>query len=291
MRFFIYLSYDGGRYHGWQVQPNGISVQQTLEECLSTVMRREIGVTGAGRTDAGVHASMMVAHFDWDNNNPGTPLSLITEDGLLNTAQLSYRLNRILPHDIAIQRIVQVPDDFHARFSATARTYYYFLHDVKDPFLCQYSYRTHFNLDFQAMNRAAELLLSHSDFAAFCKSHTDVKTTFCHVTRAEWQQIDDHRWRFVITANRFLRNMVRAVVGTLVEVGRHRMTLDDFQRVLNGRKRTAAGESMPANALFLADIVYPDTNTSPTSPSNTNLTLKYQTSPSKIEGAGGSVMK
>ncbi len=260
MRFFIYLSYDGGRYHGWQVQPNGVSVQQTLEQCFTTVMRREIAVTGAGRTYAGVHAATMVAHFDWDNQVPGTPATLLHDDGSLDTGQLAYRLNRITPHDIAIQRIVRVPADFHARFSATARTYHYFLHDVKDPFLCQFSYRTHFSLDFEAMNRAAALMLAHSDFAAFCKSHTDVKTTLCRVTCAQWQQMDEHRWRFVITANRFLRNMVRAVVGTLIEVGRHRMTIDDFQRVLDGRKRTAAGESMPANALFLYDIEYPDFN-------------------------------
>jgi len=242
MRYFITLSYDGTRFHGWQIQPNGISVQGELQHALSLILRTEIQVTGAGRTDAGVHAAMMVAHFD--TSMP------------IDCQQLAYKLNKLLQRDIAIQHIRQVDDALHARFSATSRTYYYYVHTHKDPFLRHYSCEIHYPLDFQLMNRAAALLLQHEDFQAFCKSHADVKTTICHITRAQWVQIAPTQWRFEITANRFLRNMVRAVVGTLIDVGRKRITVDDFQKVIQLRKRTNAGESMPPNALFLQDIQY-----------------------------------
>lgn len=242
MRYFVTLNYDGTRFHGWQVQPNGISVQGELQRCLSLLLRQEVTVTGAGRTDAGVHARMMVAHFDVEQT--------------LDCHQLAYKLNKLLPQDIAIQDIQPVADDLHARFSATARTYHYFLHSVKDPFLRHYSCELHYPLDFELMNQAARMLLSYDDFGAFCKSHADVKTTLCHVTHAEWRSVGTGRWMFVITANRFLRNMVRAVVGTLVEVGRGRLSLDDFRRVVEGKRRTEAGESMPAHALFLEKIEY-----------------------------------
>lgn len=242
MRYFVNLNYDGTRFHGWQVQPNGISVQGELQRCLSLLLRQEVTVTGAGRTDAGVHARMMVAHFDVEQS--------------LDCHQLAYKLNKLLPQDIAIQDIQPVADDLHARFSATARTYHYFLHTVKDPFLRHYSCELHYPLDFELMNQAARMLLSYDDFGAFCKSHADVKTTLCHVTQAEWRSVGTGRWVFVITANRFLRNMVRAVVGTLVEVGRGRLSLDDFRRVVEGKRRTEAGESMPAHALFLEKIEY-----------------------------------
>jgi len=242
MRYFITLSYDGTRYHGWQVQPNGISVQGELQSGLSLLFRDDVQVTGAGRTDAGVHASMMVAHFDTDRE--------------VDCRQLAYKLNRLLPHDIAISKVEPVRDDLHARFSATRRTYHYFVHTHKDPFLRHYSCELHYPLDFALMNEAASLLLTYEDFGAFCKSHADVKTTLCHVTKAEWTEMSSGQWRFEITANRFLRNMVRAVVGTLIEVGRGRMTVDDFRKVIEGKRRTEAGESMPANALFLVDIRY-----------------------------------
>ena len=242
MRYFITLSYDGTRYHGWQIQPNGISVQEELQHALSLLLRQEVAVTGAGRTDAGVHASMMVAHFD----------SLEPVD----CCQLAYKLNKLLPQDIAVGGIRQVADDMHARFSALARTYYYYIHTVKSPFLRHYSCELHYPLDFGLMNRAAQQLLIHDDFAAFCKSHADVKTTLCRVSKAEWRQTSQGQWLFEITANRFLRNMVRAVVGTLIEVGRGRLSPDDFQRVVEGRRRTEAGESMPAHALFLQNIEY-----------------------------------
>lgn len=243
MRYFITLSYDGTRFHGWQVQPNGISVQGELQRALGLLLRQEVGITGAGRTDTGVHATMMVAHFDLDK-----PLD--------DPAQLTYKLNKLLPQDIAVQRIEPVADDMHARFSATSRTYYYYLHTVKSPFLRHYSCELHYPLDFALMNEAARLLTQYDDFGAFCKSHADVKTTLCQVTRAEWVSVGDGQWRFEITANRFLRNMVRAVVGTLIDVGRGRLSVDGFRQVIEGRRRTEAGESMPGNALFLTHITY-----------------------------------
>ena len=243
-RYFVYFSYDGTAYHGWQIQPNGNSVQAELQRCLSTLLREEISVTGAGRTDAGVHARQMVAHFDTE----------LVIDG----PQLTYKLNRILPQDIAVTDVREVPDDLHARFSAVSRTYHYYIHTQKDPFLRNTSCELHYALDFERMNEAAAKLLTYSDFGAFCKSHADVKTTLCQVTCARWVQQSSYSWYFEITANRFLRNMVRAVVGTLIDVGRGRLSIDDFCRIIEGKKRTDAGESMPAHALFLEQVEYPE---------------------------------
>lgn len=245
MRYFVTLSYDGTRYHGWQIQPNGVSVQEKLQEALSTLLREPVTVTGAGRTDAGVHARMMVAHFD-----------LPSYDGMLDGKQLAYKLNRLLPYDIAVSKVEAVSDDMHARFSAKSRMYRYYLHTTKDPFQKAYSCEIHYPLDFSMMNEAARLLMTYEDFGAFCKSGADVKTTLCNVTKAEWVQTSATTWYFEIRANRFLRNMVRAVVGTLIEVGRERLSLEDFKKVIEGKRRTEAGESMPGNALFLEDIVY-----------------------------------
>jgi tRNA pseudouridine38-40 synthase len=242
MRYFVWFSYDGTAYHGWQIQPNGNSVQEELQRALSTLLREEISVTGAGRTDAGVHARQMVAHFDFSV--------------AIDLEQLAYKLNRILPCDIAVDRVELVDDDMHARFSATSRTYHYYIHTKKDPFSRPYSTELHYELDFDKMNEAGRILMTYDDFGAFCKSHSDVKTTLCRVTKAEWVQTSETSWYFEITANRFLRNMVRAVVGTLIDVGRGRLTLDDFRKVIEGKRRTAAGESMPANALFLENIRY-----------------------------------
>lgn len=242
MRFFIVLSYDGTRYHGWQIQPNGTSVQGELDRGLSLLLRAEVHTTGAGRTDAGVHARMMVAHFDYEET--------------IDCTQLAYKLNRLLPCDIAVKEVRPVASEMHARFSATSRTYHYYIHTAKSPFARHYSCAIHYKLDFNLMNEAAALLLQHNDFGAFCKSGADVKTTLCNVTRAEWINTGSDSWMFVITANRFLRNMVRAVVGTLIEVGRGRMTIADFRRVIDGKRRTEAGESMPGHALFLEEITY-----------------------------------
>ena len=246
MRYFVTLSFDGTGYHGWQVQPNGNSVQEELQRALSLLLRTDIRVTGAGRTDAGVHARMMVAHFDYDGGG----------DGCLDCGQLVYKLNKLLPQDIAVQRVEAVAADMHARFSAVARTYYYYIHTVKSSFLRHYSCELHYALDFDRMNEAARLLLEYDDFGAFCKSHADVKTTLCRVSKAEWRSVGEGQWVFEIRANRFLRNMVRAVVGTLIEVGRGRLSVEGFRRVIEGRQRTEAGESMPAKALFLEKIEY-----------------------------------
>ena len=242
MRYFVTFSYDGSRYHGWQIQPNGDSVQAQLQRALSLLLRSEIAVTGAGRTDAGVHARMMVAHFDYAAD--------------IDCMQLAYKLNKLLPWDIAVSRVERVADDLHARFSATSRMYRYYLHTEKNPFLAATSCEIHYPLDFGLMNEAARLLLQYEDFGAFCKAHADVKTTLCHITAAQWHQTSPTTWYFEITANRFLRNMVRAVVGTLIDVGRGRLSLDDFRKVVEGKRRTEAGESMPAHALFLEDVRY-----------------------------------
>jgi tRNA pseudouridine38-40 synthase len=241
-RFFIHFCYDGTNYHGWQIQPNGNSVQEELQNALSLVLRTEMAVVGAGRTDAGVHARRMVAHFDFE--------------GDIDCPQLAYRLNKILPRDISVSAVEPVAADMHARFSATRRTYHYYIHTRKNPFLRHYSCELHYPLDFEAMNVAASHLLEVNDFGAFCKSHTDVKTTLCDVTEAEWIDDGDGCWHFRISANRFLRNMVRAVVGTLIDVGRHRVSLDEFDTIVSQGNRSSAGESMPAHALFLEDISY-----------------------------------
>lgn len=267
MRYFIHLSYDGTRYHGWQVQPNGISVEGELERCLSTLLRTAVDVVGAGRTDAGVHARHAVAHFD-----AVLPDFIMNGGGLQN---LTYRLNKMLPPDIYIYKVEAVADDLHARFSAKWRTYHYYVSTRRNPFGRQYAWHTHYALDFPLMNEAAATLLEYKDFACFCKSHTDVKTTLCDVVEARWLPVDGTavtpvmpllledgdapaptEWYFRIKANRFLRNMVRAVVGTLIEVGRHRITPEEFRQVIEGGKRTQAGESMPGHALFLERVEY-----------------------------------
>lgn len=253
MRYFIYLSYDGARYHGWQIQPNGISVQEVLGKALSTLLREPIEVTGAGRTDAGVNASLMVAHFDTTQE---------TDE------QLAYRLNKFLPQDIAIHKIVPVKDDAHARFSATSRTYIYNIVTAKTPFE-PYAYRFPQPLDFDLMNEAAKTLFDYTDFTSFSKLHTDVKTNNCRIMHAQWTQVNSQRstpnpqlstskWQFTITADRFLRNMVRAIVGTLLDVGRGVLTIQQFREIIERKDRCSAGTSVPGNALFLADITYPE---------------------------------
>lgn len=242
MRRFIQLSYDGAAYHGWQKQPNARSVQQTLQEALSMLLQTDIEVVGAGRTDAGVSARMMVAHFETSK--------------ACDNEQLVYKLNKLLPHDIAVQRIWEVSDEMHARFSATSRTYHYYIHTRKDPFVRQYSWLVTFPLDFARMNEAASRLPDFDDFTSFSKVNTDTKTNLCNVTEARWTQEGENTWRFTITANRFLRNMVRAIVGTLIEVGRGRMTVDEFCQVIEQRNRCSAGDSVPGHALFLVDVSY-----------------------------------
>jgi tRNA pseudouridine38-40 synthase len=243
-RFFVYLSYDGEQYHGWQLQPNGVTVQQRLQECLSILLHRPVFVTGAGRTDAGVHARLMVAHFDFDD--------------VPDLAMLAYKLNQILPGDIAVHKIVEVQPDANARFSAVSRTYKYYVTTAKSPFNRQYAWRIYYPLDYDLMNMAAEILFEYNDFTSFARLHSDVKTNICHIKQAHWEQskTDSSLWEFTIQADRFLRNMVRAIVGTLVEVGRGKMTLEKFRSVIEQQDRCKAGGSAPGYALFLDDIEY-----------------------------------
>lgn len=252
MRYFIQLSYDGTGYHGWQVQPNGVSVQEVLQKVLSTLLRQPTEVTGAGRTDAGVHASMMVAHFDWPAAHEGEG----GEETPLDCTQLTYKLNRLLPPDVAVQAVRPVSPEMHARFSATRRTYHYYIHTRKNPFLRGYSWQVNVPLDFALMNEAAQVLLEYSDFTSFSKTGTDVKTNICQLTEARWEQLKPGEWRFTVSANRFLRNMVRAIVGTLVEVGRHRMTISQMRHAIEAKDRQRAGESVPGHALYLTNIEY-----------------------------------
>lgn len=245
MRYFIYLQYDGTNYHGWQTQPDAVSVQQTIEQKLSMLMRRELFIVGAGRTDAGVHARLMVAHFEFD----GEPI---------DCKQLAFKLNNTLPQDISILRIVPVTDDAHARFSPIARTYKYYITKRKSLFDRNYKMRVFEPLDVEMMNHACAKLFCYDDFTSFAKLHSDTKTNICHIMEAYWEQPDEDNYIFTIKADRFLRNMVRAVVGTLVQVGRHKMTVQEFKEVIERKDRCTAGDSVAAQGLFLEDIEYPD---------------------------------
>ena len=243
-RYFIYLGYNGKNFSGWQIQPNGLTVQQCLEEALGTLLRRPVPVVGAGRTDAGVHARLMVAHFDWD-------------EPLADPAFLAEKLNRLLPKDLAVYRVVPVKPEAHARFDATSRTYKYYVTTRKDPFNYDLVYRMNGKLDFEAMNEACKVLFDYIDFTSFSKLHTDVKTNNCRIYQAGWKQEGDV-WVFTVQADRFLRNMVRAIVGTLLEVGRGKLTIDGFRKVIEAKDRCKAGGSVPGHALFLVNVTYPE---------------------------------
>ena len=244
-RYFIYLGYNGMRYCGWQNQPNGVSVQQCLEEVFSKVLCQGISITGAGRTDAGVHARLMVAHFD------------VTEP-IDNLDLLVGKFNNMLPKDIALYMIVPVTDAAHARFDACSRTYNYMVSDKKDPFNYEYICRMSLNnINFEAMNEACNALFDYSDFTSFSKLHTDVKTNNCRIFEAKWETCGDNRV-FTINADRFLRNMVRAIVGTLFEVGRGKISVEDFRNIIEAKDRCKAGSSVPAEGLTLFDIEYPE---------------------------------
>jgi tRNA pseudouridine38-40 synthase len=248
-RYFIELAYNGGPFHGWQRQPGDMSVQQAIEEALAMVLRLPgIAITGAGRTDAGVNASQMIAHVD-------LPDSIVVNES--TEGRLLRGLNSLLAPNIVIYQIRQVHADAHARFDAVSRSYRYYAHTLRTPFAGGFSWLAPANLDFEQMNRAAEILLETEDFTSFSKLHTDVKTNICHVTHALWREFQPTKWVFEITADRFLRNMVRAVVGTLVEVGRGKLTIEGFREVIERRDRCAAGTSMPAGPLFLHEVKYP----------------------------------
>lgn len=242
------LAYRGEQFHGWQRQPGDVSVQQVVEEALARVFRLpEVPVTGAGRTDAGVNASCMWAHFD-------LPAEVADPAG---NDRLIHSLNCMLAPDVVVYGIVKVHPEAHARFDAVSRSYRYYAHTRRNPFVRELSWLAPPGLDFEAMNRAAAILLEVSDFTSFSKLHTDTKTNICRVTHAAWRQIDETRWVFEITADRFLRNMVRAVVGTLVEVGRGKLSIEGFRDIIDRKNRCAAGTSMPPGPLFLHDVTYP----------------------------------
>lgn len=246
-RYLLELSYNGKNYHGWQIQPNAMTVQQKLEESISLLLNMKTEIVGAGRTDAGVHASYYVAHFD-------------TECDILKLINLVSKLNNFLPKDIAIKNLYKVSNDFHARFSALSRTYKYYTTTSKDPFNFQTTLKVRASVDYEAMNIAAKELLIVEDFTTFSKLHTDTKTNICKVFFAQWEQSVQNplHYIFTIKADRFLRNMVRAIVGTLLEIGYKKKSIDDFRTIINSKNRAKAGVSVPGNALFLTDISYPD---------------------------------
>ncbi|WDO12553.1 tRNA pseudouridine(38-40) synthase TruA [Flavobacterium sp. WW92] len=242
MRYFIEFAYNGKNYHGWQQQPNAPSVQETLGKALSVLLRDTIEIMGAGRTDTGVHAKQMFAHFNVENS--------------LDIDFLKAKLNSYLPKDIAIIHIHSVSDDAHARFDAVKRTYEYHINTIKDVFEEQHSWYFHQKLDIEKMNQAAKILFEFSDFQCFSKVNTDVKTFQCKIMEADWKQ-NDNKLIFTIAADRFLRNMVRAIVGTLVEVGIGKTSLEDFRKIIESKDRNQAGPSAPAHGLFLTKVEYP----------------------------------
>ena len=278
MRFFITFTYNGTRYCGWQRQPNGIAVQEELEKALTTILRTPIELTGAGRTDAGVHALNMVAHFDIaDDILPAYLKESDTEigqrsysppvlggvprsgEGVINDSKrLINNLNSLLPYDIAVKNVERVTDEAHARFDALSRKYEYHIITHKNPFLKDQACRIHFPLNIDLMNEAAKVLFEYEDFTSFSKLHTDVKTNNCTIMEAYWQQRGEELV-FTIKANRFLRNMVRAIVGTLMEVGREKLTIEGFRKVIEAKNRCSAGHSVPACGLYFIEAEYPDT--------------------------------
>lgn len=243
MRYFLEIAYNGTNYFGWQRQPEQISVQQVLEESLTTLLRREIKIIGAGRTDTGVHAKQIFAHFDFDE--------------IENKSELIFRMNSYLPKDISVKNILNVKEDAHARFDATQREYEYLISLQKDPFSQDFAFQIHNIPNVYLMNEAAELLLHHTNFQCFSRSKTDVKTYNCKIAKAIWEA-KNNTLIFTIVADRFLRNMVRAIVGTLLDVGYGKTSLEDFKEILKSKNREEAGASAPAKALYLTKVVYPD---------------------------------
>ncbi len=241
MRYFLYLAYNGEKYSGWQIQPNATSVQETIEKGLSTILRTSVSIVGAGRTDAGVHARQMFAHFD--------------SDEIENVHQLVFKLNRILPKDIVIYNIIKVKPNAHARFDATSRLYRYYMTRQKDPFLHHLKYKIHGEMDINKMNTCVNVLFEYEDFTSFSKLHTDVKTNDCKIMQAEWEQSGDD-YIFTIKADRFLRNMVRSIVGTLLEAGKGKLDENGMRKIIEAKDRGAAGTSVPGHALFLEEIEY-----------------------------------
>ncbi|GAA3653437.1 tRNA pseudouridine(38-40) synthase TruA [Flavivirga jejuensis] len=243
MRYFIELSYNGAAYHGWQNQPKDISVQEVVEKALSMLLKEDISIMGAGRTDTGVHASQMFAHFD--------------THVVFNDLNLVYKLNSYLPKDIAIRNILKVKDDAHARFDAVSRTYLYRIALKKDVFLFDNSFFVKQNLNVDKMNQASEILFKYKDFQCFSKSNTDVKTYYCDIMKAKWT-LENDELHFVIKADRFLRNMVRAIVGTMINIGLGKIEVEDLHTIIKSKNRSEAGFSVPAHALYLTEVEYPN---------------------------------
>jgi len=246
MRYFIQLAYNGKNFHGWQIQNNAITVQQVLNDALSLILRLRIELLGCGRTDTGVHASEYYAHFDLEKPIIESEISKII-----------YKLNGFLSEDIVIYKIFPVSDTAHARFDAISRTYHYYINTSKDVFNSNFSYYFNARLDIDKMNEASKILFDYSDFSCFSKSNTQTITNNCKIKQAYWEQKDD-KIIFVITADRFLRNMVRAIVGTLMEIGTGKMEIKDLHKIIESKSRSEAGYSVPAKGLFLTEIEYPD---------------------------------
>lgn len=243
LRYFLEFAYNGTHYHGWQLQPNTKTVQETLTHAISTLLRTPIELVGAGRTDAGVHAKQMYAHFDFDEP--------------FEKATLVQKMNSFLPEDIVVFDIHTVAEEAHARFDATARTYEYHMHLFKDAFCNDLSFYHFRPLNVGLMNEAAKILFEYEDFECFSKTHTDVFTFNCTIYKAEWEVKDNNKLVFTVSANRFLRNMVRAIVGTLINVGLEKITLDDFRKIIESKNRGNAGFSVPGKGLFLTKVSYP----------------------------------
>ena len=243
MRYFIEIAFHGAAYAGWQKQPYGITVQSVVEKALYTVFQSEVACVGAGRTDAGVHASFFIAHFD------------VEED--LDEGQFIFKMNQLLPHDVSVRDVYAVNADAHARFDAVSRTYEYYVTQQKDPFRLDRATYIKKLLSVDLMNQAAEVLMDFTNFKCFSKVHTQVHTYNCSIKKAFWEQ-KEHLLIFKIQADRFLRNMVRAIVGTLIEVGLRKRSIDELRQVIKSENRSEAGKSMPAHALFLTDIAYPE---------------------------------
>ena len=241
MRYFLELAYNGKNYFGYQIQPNQISVQEVIEDRLSKILRKQISIVAAGRTDTGVHAKKMFVHFDYEEEL---------------TAEIIKKLNSFLPKDIAVYNLFLMDEEAHARFDATSRSYNYFISPFKDPFSYESAWIFNRELDVDKMNEAAKLLIKQGDFGSFAKLHTDVKTNICDVREAFWRKNENNQFVFQITADRFLRNMVRAIVGTLVEVGLGKISIQEFNDIIEQKNRSSAGASAPAHGLYLVDVQY-----------------------------------
>jgi tRNA pseudouridine38-40 synthase len=244
LRYFFYISYKGTNYHGWQVQPNANTIQSEVNKALATIFQKNLETIGSGRTDSGVHAKEQVFHCD-------------LEDFPFSTGELIHKMNGLLPHDIVINKILNVKDESHARFNAISRSYEYHIHFIRSPFGTGEHYFTHKKPDFELMKEACKILIGKHDFTSFSKVKTEVSNFFCDISNAEWQYNEENA-KFFVTANRFLRGMVKALVGTLLNVGYGTISLEDFQNIMSAKDRSQAGQSVPSQGLYLCNVRYPE---------------------------------